>query len=100
MRSELTEYFRTAVVDFHIGYPDLKTFARNSLEYAFVGGASLWSTRDYKSFVPACAGESAKSEPSSPACRNFLAANEKARLEWHEELEFNRFESDIASKQK
>ena len=100
VRSELTEYFRTAIVDFHIGYPDLKTFARNSLEYAFVSGASLWSTRDYKSFAPACAGESAKSEPSSPACRNFLAANEKARLEWQEELDFNRFESDIASKHK
>ncbi|MFZ0037811.1 MAG: hypothetical protein WAK91_10335 [Candidatus Acidiferrales bacterium] len=100
VRSDLTEYFRTAVVDFHIGYPDLKTFARNSLEYAFVRGSSLWSTRDYKSFVPACAGESAKSEPSTSACRNFLAANEKARLEWQEELEFNRFESSIASKQK
>jgi adenosine deaminase len=100
VRSELTEYFRTAVVDFHIGYPDLKTFARNSLEYAFVAGASLWSTREYKSFVPSCAGESVKPEPSSATCSNFLAANEKARLEWQEELEFTRFESNIASKSK
>ena len=100
VRSDLTEYFRTAAVDFAVPYPTLKTFARNSLEYAFVGGASLWAAPDYKSFVPECANESAKAVPASAACKDYLAANEKARLEWAEEVEFGRFETQFATKPK
>ncbi len=101
VRSDLTEYFRTAVVDFHIAYPALKRFARNSLEYAFVPGASLWSSPDYAAFAAPCAHDSASSSaPSTAACRNFLARSEKARLEWKEESELSQFESAIASSRK
>jgi adenosine deaminase len=100
VRSEITEYFRTAVVDFHVAYPELKRFARNSLEFAFVPGPSLWSSPDYAAFGAPCTHESPAAEPKSAACRDFLASSEKARLEWKEEYEFSRFEVSIASQPK
>jgi adenosine deaminase len=40
VRSYLTEYFQRAVVGYGIDYPTLKTFARNSIRYAFVDPAT------------------------------------------------------------
>jgi len=100
VRSDLTFYFRTAVVDFHARYPELKTMVRNSLDYAFVPGESLWASKEEKSFAGACAGQAVKPEPDSPACKEFLASSEKARLEWKEEVEFGEFENSIANGQK
>lgn len=99
-RSDLTGAFRTAVVDFHANYPTLKTLVRNSLDYAFLPGESLWTSRDQKAFVPACEGQVLKATPDSPACREFLAGSEKARIEWKEETEFNQFENSIGALRK
>lgn len=97
VRSDLTEYFRTAVVDFHVNYPTLKTLARNSLDYSFLPGDSLWATRDQKAFVTPCAGQALKASPDSQACRDFLGKSEKAQIEWKEEVELNQFENGIAA---
>ena len=40
VRSYLTEYFERAVAGYGIDYPTLKTFARNSIRYAFVDAAT------------------------------------------------------------
>jgi adenosine deaminase len=40
VRSDLTDYFQRAVVGYGIDYPTLKTFARNSIRYAFVDPAT------------------------------------------------------------
>ncbi len=40
VRSDLTEYFARAVLGYGIDYPTLKTFARNSIRYAFVDPAT------------------------------------------------------------
>jgi adenosine deaminase len=100
VRSDLTEYFRTAVVDFHATYPRLKTLVRNSLDYSFLPGQSLWVTRDQKSFAPACAAVPLKAVPDSSTCRHFLAGSEKAQIEWKEEVEFDQFENGIVARKR
>jgi adenosine deaminase len=40
VRSDLTESFERAVLGYGIDYPTLKTFARNSIAYAFVDAAT------------------------------------------------------------
>jgi len=43
MRTSLTEQFRLAALGYpHFRYADLRTFNRNSLEYSFLTGASIW----------------------------------------------------------
>jgi hypothetical protein len=43
MRTSLTEQFRLAARDYpRFHYADLRTFNRNSLEYSFLTGASIW----------------------------------------------------------
>src|SRR5947209_896408 len=49
-RSEMSRELLRAVEDQGLGYLQLKTMARNSLQYAFISGTSLWS--DSRKFVP------------------------------------------------
>jgi adenosine deaminase len=93
VRSQLTWYFRRAVEGYGIDYRTLKRMVRDSLEHAFLPGASLWVAPEDFTMVAACANEKLSREPGSAACRDFLAGSEKARLERKEENEFARFES-------
>ncbi|MFZ3216674.1 MAG: hypothetical protein WA192_11495 [Candidatus Acidiferrales bacterium] len=95
VRSQLTWYFRRAVEGYHVDYPTLKRMVRDSLDHAFVPGASLWVAPEKFAMVPACAAEKPTGEPQSAACRNVLAGSERARLEWKEEVEFSRFEAQF-----
>jgi adenosine deaminase len=93
VRSELTWYFKRAVVGYHVDYPTLKRMVRDSLDHAFVPGASLWTAPENFTMVGACANDRLESEPPSAGCRELLAGSERARLEWKEEVEFARFEA-------
>lgn len=95
VRSQLTWYFRRAVEGYDLDYITLRRMVRDSLDHAFLPGASLWAAPENFTLAPACAGEAVASEPATAACRNFLAANERARLEWKEEVEFSRFEAQF-----
>ena len=95
VRSELTWYFRRAVEGYHVDYPTLKRMVRNSLEHAFLPGASLWLAPENFTMVSACSGERLDKEPQSEPCRKFLAASERARLEWKEENAFSQFEAQF-----
>ena len=53
---------------------------RNSLEYSFLPGASLWASQDYARLASACESDAAAEKPSS-ACEAFLKGSEKAALE-------------------
>ena len=94
-RADLTASFERAVIDYHIDYPTLKIFVRDSLDHAFVGGASLWRARE--TFIPVapCANNVARQEAQSTDCRSYLAANARAALEWREEAAFGHFESSL-----
>ena len=91
-RSEISMEYLKAAEDQGLGYVQLKTMARNSLQYAFIAGESLWS--DGRKFVPAaqCTHDVAELRLASNSCRQFLAGNEKARLQWQLEQDFAAFE--------
>ncbi len=88
-RSEISREFLKAAEDHGLGYIQLKTMARNSLQYAFISGASLWI--DAKKFVavPQCGNM------SSETCRRFISGSEKARLQWKLEEDFRLFEKEF-----
>ena len=87
------EYLKAAE-DQGLGYLQLKTMARNSLQYAFIAGGSLWS--DGRKFVPVvqCARDVEDMKLTSNTCRQFLAGSEKGRLQWQLEQDFNAFERE------
>jgi len=92
-RSEISREFLKAVEDQGLGYLQLKTLARNSLQYAFIPGTSLWSNAN--GFVPVaqCRGDLMTRKLSSGACKQYIESSEKARLQWKLEEEFTTFES-------
>lgn len=92
-RSEMSREYLKAAEEQELGYIQLKTMSRASLQYAFIPGASLWS--DAKQFRPVsqCAGDKPGQNASSKTCQQFLANSEKARLQWELEKEFKEFES-------
>ncbi|HYX30085.1 MAG TPA: hypothetical protein VE863_16205 [Pyrinomonadaceae bacterium] len=91
-RSEISREYERAVEDQKLDYPQLKMMARNSLEYAFIAGASLWSDAKKFSVVSQCAPDMAAMKLASTGCRQFISGSEKAKLEWKLEEEFQDFE--------
>ena len=85
-RDDMTNQYMRAVEDQGLTYDQLKQIARNSLEYSFAEGESLWDNHDYDDRVDAC-------ERESDRCSAFLARNTKARLQWRLEQKFREFES-------
>jgi Adenosine deaminase len=92
-RSEISREYLKAAEDQGLGYTQLKTMARNSVQFAFLPGASLWA--DSKKFITIapCKNDQPIGSSLSNACKQFLASSEKARLQWKLEEEFKRFES-------
>ncbi len=91
-RSDMTREYERAVEDFGLGYTELKTMARTSLEHAFLPGASLWAQTAPFKLTPACAGDTPAVPEPSPACRRLLQSSERARVQWELEGAFVRFE--------
>jgi adenosine deaminase len=93
-RSEISMEYLKAAEDQGLGYLQLKTMARNSLQYAFIAGESLWS--DGRKFAPVaqCARDVEEMKLTSNSCRQFLGGSEKSRLQWQLEEDFNAFERE------
>jgi adenosine deaminase len=87
-RTHLTQEFLRATLDYGLSYWDLKEMVRNSLEYSFLAGASIWRNGNYRLRAAPCAA-SAK----APACQAFLEANPKARFQAELEERFAKFEA-------
>src|SRR5262249_16499785 len=92
-RSEISREYLKAGENHGLGYRQLKTMARNSLQYAFLPGASLWADAGRFIPVPQCAKDIPVGSATSNACKQFLAASERARLQWKLEEEFKSFEN-------
>lgn len=86
-RDDMTNQYMRAVQDQGLDYPTLKRLARNSLEYSFAEGESLWSNHDYSKIASVCG------DASSSTCKTFLASNTKARIEWRLEQRLREFEA-------
>jgi len=93
-RSEISMEFLKAAEDQGLGYVQLKTMARNSLQFSFIAGESLW--KDSRKFVPVfqCVRDVLEMKLISNSCRQFLASSDKGRLQWQLEQDFNAFERE------
>ncbi|VBA30070.1 Aminodeoxyfutalosine deaminase [Mycobacterium pseudokansasii] len=92
-RSDMTAQFHHAVNAYHLRYTDLKQLARQSLEYAFLPGNSLWARLSTAEPVAACTGDRLGGDSLSRSCSNYLESNERAREQWRLESAYIRFES-------
>lgn len=92
-RSEMSREYLRAVEDQGLGYLQLKMLARNSLEYAFISGASLWSDARKTTPVSQCSADFAAVKLASTGCRQLIEGSEKAKLQWKLEEKFREFET-------
>jgi hypothetical protein len=92
-RIDLTHEFTRAVLTYGFSYPELKTLVRNSLEYAFLPGDSLWATTAPYRVAPPCASVALGAASPPAPCRARLKASAKAALQWRLEGEFKTFEA-------
>ncbi len=92
-RIDLTHEFTRAVLTYGLSYGQLKTLARNSLEYAFLPGDSLWAAAAPYRVAPACAGVALGSASPPAPCSALLKASAKAAMQWRLEGEFKTFEA-------
>ena len=91
-RIDITHEYVVAAETFGLTYPDLKEMARNSIEYSFLPGESLWHGHDYRHPQPICATSPTSDGEATVACGALLAASPKARQQWQLEQRFRRFE--------
>jgi adenosine deaminase len=91
-RITLTHEFVRAVEEFDLDYADLKELARNSLEYSFLPGQSLFQEHDFTRAASDCASDRNKIEPPE-ACAAYLKRSEKAAQQWELEKRFAAFEA-------
>jgi adenosine deaminase len=92
-RIDLTNEYVRAVEDYGLTYADLKQIVRNSLEYDFLPGASLWDGAAFQRVVADCQGDSLGGATPSSSCAAFLKGSEKARQQWELERRFAAFEA-------
>lgn len=86
-RGDMTTEWQRAVEEHGVTYEDLKWLARNSIEYSFLEGASLWANRNYEEYAEPC-----EEDERSDECRTFLDANAKARVQLRLEQRLRDFE--------
>jgi adenosine deaminase len=92
-RIDRTHELQRAVTEFGLDWPTLVGLERNTLEYAFVAGASLWADPVAWRKVPACEGAAVQAPPPA-ACAALLQSSEKARLQWEFECDLGAFDHD------
>ncbi len=92
-RSSMAGEYVRAALDQHLDYRQLKTISRNSVEHAFLPGASLWTTVGTAP-VAACAATDTMAIGDAPnaTCQQYLDASERARMQWELEHRFLVFE--------
>ncbi|MFC0338052.1 adenosine deaminase [Kushneria avicenniae] len=94
-RIDLTHEYERAVTEQGLDYPALKQMARNSLEYSFLAGESLWATGETgKTRVAACQSASLDAAPKGQ-CADLLEHSDRARLQWQLEQNLLAFESAV-----
>jgi adenosine deaminase len=93
-RSSMAGEYRRAVLDQHLDYRQLKTIGRQSLEHAFLPGASLWISVTGAEPVAACAPTATMGLGDVPDadCQTFLATSARARMQWELERRYVAFD--------
>ena len=95
-RIDLTHEYVRAVETYDLTYADLKQMVRNSLEYSFLSGASLWDDQGtYARVASDCRSDVRGADKPSAPCASFLGASEKAAQQWELERRFQAFEASL-----
>ncbi|MBD1873304.1 adenosine deaminase [Nodosilinea sp. FACHB-131] len=92
-RIDLSNEYGLATQRYDLSYRDLKQLARNSLEYSFLEGDSLWASPEFGQLSASCAGDTPGLGTTSEGCASFLEGSDRARIQWQLEAEFAEFES-------
>ena len=96
-RSDLSHEFLRAATTYGFRYGTLKQFVRNSVEYAFLAGASLWTDPAYALRALPCRDAVPGDAPPSAACSAYLTANPRAAAEYRLEADLRTFEAAAAA---
>lgn len=91
-RSDITNEYQKAVLEHGLGYKDLKQIARDSIEYSFLEGESLWKDAKFSTRVEQCNTDDPTSALLSADCGAFLDRSIKAKTQWRLEGDLVRFE--------
>jgi adenosine deaminase len=91
-RSTLTMEFVRAVRAYGLSYGDIKELARNSLEYSFLPGRSLYRNRRYDRLDPLFAAVRRPKWSPTPAAARLMAQSDKLRVQVRLERAFAEFE--------
>jgi adenosine deaminase len=91
-RIDITHEYALAAETFGLTYNELKEMARNSIEYSFLPGSSLWADHDYRHPGAVCATTLRLHDTPAAGCDAYLSMNPKARQQWELEQRFTRFE--------
>jgi adenosine deaminase len=91
-RSNLTAEYVRAVRSWSLSYRDVKTLVRNSLEYSFLAGPSLFEARDYRRVRPEFRRLRERGWVPTPHETRLLAASDRATVQARLERALHEFE--------
>lgn len=97
-RADFCEQFFIAMYHHHLDYATIKQLARNSLEFSFLPGESIFEKKNAPKFNPMFEGIDAKDWWPTNKATEFLEHSEKAREQVALEREFFLFENEILNK--
>jgi adenosine deaminase len=94
-RIDITNEYKQAVEMLGIGYSELKELSRNSLQYSFLSGGSLFD--DYRELrvVEPCRKDLEAGRGPGSQCRLYLEESDKAAQQWSLEQRFVEFEGQF-----
>ena len=90
LRTDITEQYVRAVMEHNFSYRELKKAARDSLQYAFIQGESIWADKAGGVRIAACA------VLQSESCQTFAGSSPKAALQVRLENDLAAFEKAAA----
>lgn len=91
-RIDITNEYQKAVNWFDLEYAELKELSRNSLQYSFLSGDSLFEEYSEVHVVSECREDFEDGRNPGKECRAFLEENNKAAQQWSLERRFKEFE--------
>ena len=96
-RGNLTTEYVKAVVRYDLSYADVKELTRNSLEYSFLPGRSLYVNHDYSKISGEFRGIELTGYEPSDAARKLLDENPKLERQYALERAWVLFEEELVN---